>query len=62
VPVVLLDLGFNQTTGLPNADLPTRAADAVNARCFRAEVILDGPNETGYLARQEACSSDIMSR
>jgi hypothetical protein len=33
-----------------------------NARCFQAEVIINGPKETGDLLRQEACSFDVVSR
>jgi hypothetical protein len=33
----------------------TFTRDVINARHFEAEVILDGPKETGNLSRWEAC-------
>jgi len=35
--------------------------EAVNAQCFQAEVILNGPKETSDLPRQEAYSFDVVS-
>jgi hypothetical protein len=45
VPVVLLDAALNGTPGLSNADLTIFAGVAINATCFEAEVILDGPKD-----------------
>jgi hypothetical protein len=43
-PLVLLDLDLNV---VPDLNLATYAGNAVNARCFQAEVILHGLNVTG---------------
>jgi len=59
---VLLDLGLNGIPGLTNVDLNTFMGDAVNAKCFKARVILDRPKETCGLPKQEAYSFDVTSR
>jgi hypothetical protein len=53
--VVLLDPCLNGTQSPPSVNLTTFTREAVNARCFQAEVILipDGAKETGNLPRQE---------
>jgi hypothetical protein len=56
VQVVFLGSGLNGTPGLTNVDLTTFAGVAVDARCFQARVILDGPKETGDLHRRETDS------
>jgi hypothetical protein len=60
VPVVFLHPGLNGVPSLSNADHPTVAGDAVNAQCFKAEVIFDRPMGTVDL-RWEAYSFDVMS-
>jgi len=47
--VVLLDPGLNGTPNLSNVDPTTSTGDAANARCFQAEVTLEGPKESGNL-------------
>jgi hypothetical protein len=55
VLVVLVDPGINGKPGLTDVDT-TFAWDAVDASCFQARVILDGPKETGDLPRQKTDS------
>jgi hypothetical protein len=61
VLVVLLDPVLNGMHGFSNVDLTIFTGDAVNTRCFKAEVILVRPKGTGSLSGLEACSLDIMS-
>jgi hypothetical protein len=61
VPLVLLGPGLNKMPDFSSVDFNTCAGDALNASCFQAKVIFDGPKETGNLHRWEAYSFDIMS-
>jgi hypothetical protein len=60
ISVMLLDPGFNETSCLPIAELPTFAGDDLHTWCFHVEFILDGLKETGILPRWEANSFDAI--
>jgi hypothetical protein len=61
VLVVLLDPGLSGMPSLSSVDLTTFTRDAVNAKCFEAEVILNGLQETGDLPRWEAYYYYVLS-
>jgi hypothetical protein len=60
VSVVLLDPGINGTASLPNVNLTTSAAYAVDTRSFQSQVIFHGPKESSNFPRRKAHRLDVV--
>jgi len=54
-------LDYTECPLCPMQTLPHLQGDAVNAWSSQAEVIFDGPKETGHLSTWEAYSFHVMS-